>query len=464
MPDYELSDEWRRGEAPRDRPYEPPLSGIFEPEEECVCLRINRKWTPFLTGVIDILTNPALWISEDEEYAPEQIRLLIGALMGEENSMACPPPIDDIIFEDGILKICRGGDCVAIDGTENIVTGVGFVDGGWEVEQGGEFEPISAECEDPCNHYPDTPAYDNSGELRSCAIATNLVTYIMEKYNDSLDSVEVIENSIMALDSVLGFFPPVYLIFDVITDAINEWYDVGISIARLADSTEFREAFTAKLYCALVDNGHVMSSEVWQQITDWEEPVLSLSLYLDAFNYEAIESQAHKASYGEASGCETFDCQCIPAMIDFETTAGYTVTQGAREAATGNGGYAAFESVTSSDPGAGFLVTVEVEIDFGGETTIGEIDYDMKATRTQSPTSANKQFQQWVEGWDGSAWVALFTSTSGDLAAGGEWHARNRSWTPASYSKLRLRIRAGWGSWAVSPETGTLAIDNICIK
>lgn len=321
LDDYFLGDAWRREEIPRSKPYEPPTSPIDDFSTDCVCVKINRAWVPFLTGVLDLLVNRSLWVHEDPDYAPQEIVKLIETLSGEVTTMTCDPnPIEDIIFEDGVLKICRNGVCVAIDGTEEIVTGVGAIGTGWEVEQGGAFTevPNPAGCGD-CDQYPDKPAYDKSGNLRSCAIATNLTEWIMEKYQDCLDAAEAVAATINAADAILLLFPPAYIFWDAANDAVNEWFEMGIAVSRALDTVGLREDMKEWLYCELVNNNHTMTEAIWNGFKD-EFIIIgdSIYLYLGQFKYGAIENEAHKASYGEETGCETFDCGiCINTPLDF---------------------------------------------------------------------------------------------------------------------------------------------------
>ena len=463
-----MSDEWRRSEAPRYRAYEPPTSGIFDADEECVCLRINRKWTPFLTGVIDILTNHALWISEDEEYAPEQIRMLIGALMGEGNEMTCPPPIEDFKFEDGVLSMLKDGEWIPIDGSERIVTSVNAIAGGFEVEQGGAFTEENPECADPCEKFPDTPVYDQEGALRACAIADGVVDWTMERYQDLLDQAEVISGAADVVQSALKLvFPPSYILFAPMVEVVKNALDLGIASSRAFDTVEFREEFKEALYCFIRDHGDTLNAEDWEVFReDWFDPHAPplISEYFETFDPAGIEDQAHKQSYNEDGECTSFECSDCLGEVDFETTGGYTVTAGEREAGVGNPSFGAHESVTGSDDEAGFTVTVTVVIDLGESITVGEIEYDYKATASVSPT-ADRNMQQFVRGSnDLSSWTNLVSITSGDSQPQGEWHTRLRTWSPADYRYIELRLFAGWGSWGDGDNTGTITLDNLCVK
>jgi len=456
MPDYELNDDWRSNEAPRSKAYEPPASPIFDPEGECVCLRINSKWTPFLTGVLDILTNPALWISEDEEYAPEQIRMLIGALMGEENDMTCLPPIEDILFVDGVLCIVREGECTPISGTERIVTDVNVIGGGaLEVEQGGEFAPLSADCE-TCNEFPDTPAYQGSGDARSCNIATNLTEWLMEKYNDALDTIEAVENTVVAMDLVSILFPPAYLLWDAVNDAVDEWYEAGISIARAVDTVELREEIAQKLYCLMNDDGHIMTESVWSDFKDWiiiDTPLVGAFVWM--FEYGGINDQAHKSSYGESADCATFNCTDCIRYVSFEdapATGIYQIMEGTYET-----GLSVYDSgVAGADD---YLARVRVRFFPPSGASVGEITYHMKAVPT-SGAAQNRNMFQIVRGRVGGTTSTLFSATPEGAFLEGVDYERTRTFSANTYEWIELELYCGFTAGI----GGKMYMDDVCLK
>lgn len=383
--DYTLGDNWRREQVARSKPYEPPSVAIDDfTEENCVCVRVNREWVPFLIGVLDVLTNPSLWIHEDYDYAPQEIIKLMLALAGTENDMTCLPPIEDILFQDGVLCIVRDGICTPIAGTESIVTGVQAVGTGWEVEQGGVFDEITGDCGN-CEEYPDMPAYDNSGSLRSCSIATNLIEWLFEKYNDAIDKLETVENTVVAVDLVSLLFPAAYLLWDAVNDAVDEIYEAGISAARAYDSVEKREEKTQVLYCLLIENGNVMTEGVWGDFkADFGLDEGVFRLWLESFKYGGVDDQAHKASYGLTSGCETFPCQvCINTVIDFTASAACGdprlgvggqcdgIDYGSWESGSGWGSITCGTGV----PTAARYNRLQLIIDLGGVYTVTRVQY-----------------------------------------------------------------------------------------
>lgn len=289
------------------------MSGIPYPDNltpdggNLVALAINEYWFSVLFGFAKDALQRYLWDVTDEQWE-EEVKPAILTMLALDTVM-CDSLICDIKFEDGVLSVKRAGDWEPVENTESIVTAISPIAGGFEVQQGGEFIPLTSDCADPCNSYSDMPAYEGSGNARSCNIATNLVEWIMEKYQDSLDLADAAVNTITAADAILAAVPPVYFAWDALTDAVDEFYEATISISRALDTVGLREDMKEFLYCQLVENDHIMSEAIWDAFKD-EFALIgdSIWLYLGAFQWGAIDNEAHKASYGEASGCETFEC------------------------------------------------------------------------------------------------------------------------------------------------------------
>lgn len=315
--EWELRDEWRRNQSPRHNSYPPPAVPIydFSEGETCVCLKINSKWIPFITGVIDMLNDEIFWETETPEFPLTSISELLTALHGESNLMNCEPPaIQGIRFEDGVLEVFDGENWTPIEGTEAIVTGVAYGAGGIEVTQGGApvTVPDTAECDLHCYETP-SPNGEPSTD-RSCAIARGLTEWWFEKLQDSLDQAEAAADTVAALDLITLLFPPLYLVTDQITDAMNEWTEAGIGIVRALDTVEAREAFEEALYCHLADNSHEFTEEIWQAFRDeYISTMPPLLVYYDWFQNAAIVDRAMRESYGDNEGCAGFGCAgCIP--------------------------------------------------------------------------------------------------------------------------------------------------------
>jgi len=345
-------------------------------------------------GVLDVLLQESLWTG-DAEPAIISIQEFMLALTGDSELMTCIVPIEGIRFEGGVLETLTDGVWTPIAGTENIVTGISVVSGGFEVEQAGEYETLTGGCGDPCNQYPDTPSFDKSGTQRSCAIATGLTEWWFEKLQDSLDQAEAASDTVAALDLISLLFPPAYLFVDQITDAMNEWTEAGIGIVRALDTVEEREEFADALYCHLVDNGNEFTEAIWQEFRDeYIASMPPLLVYYDWFQNGAIVDRAHRESYAGGDGCGGFTCETQSYIDHFSSglgeltymaiagIAGYYGTDGAWSASNGNTDAGCLVSTTPSSFPTKRSITVF--IDLGEEKRVEKIAFKLKTQRNNA--------------------------------------------------------------------------------
>jgi len=386
--DASIDDSWRQEIVARSKRYPPPTVGIDDfSTDNCVCVKINREWVPFLTGVLDILTSPNLWEHETWDYAPQEIIKLIESLAGAETSMTCVNPVTNITFEGGTIVIHYADETTSVvDGSETIVTGVQALGGGAiEVEQGGTFGQVTTACES-CDPYQDKPTLDKSGLARSCAIANGLTEWWFDKLQDSLDQAEAAADTVAAIDSILGIFPPVYIVVDQIDDTWNEWVEAGIQIVRALDTVEEREAFHDALYCHLVANNNEFTEAIWQDFRDnYISTMPPLLVFYDWFNNGAIVDRAHRESYGDGAGCESINCGegCFNVLMDF-TVRGYDCVYprdgsgcyGADDWATFASGVG-WKSVvlTAGGAGCGQFNRIQLVVDLGEQRDVTNIRY-----------------------------------------------------------------------------------------
>lgn len=437
------------------------MSGIPYPDNltpdagNLVALTINEYWFSVLFGFAKNALNRHLWDVTDAQWRDE-VEPAVLAMLGVD-TVACDGLICDISFEDGVLKVKRGGEWVDVEGTEEIVTGIGAIGNGWEVEQGGEFTavPNEAGCGN-CEGFPDMPAYDGSGEARSCNIANGMVEWFMEKYQDSLDQLEATANAAVAADSVLAIFPPLYLAWDAVSDAVDEWYEAGISVARAFDTVEWREEMTERLYCLLLDNDHEFTEDVWNELKTWSYLNQELiGVYILMFTYDGANNQAHKMSYGESSGCETFNCtDCISyvSFVNPPSEEEYEIMEG-----TYNDG------LHVSDVGVGgaddWLAKVRVRFFVPTGASVGEITYHMKAQRA-SGSPASRNFFQTIKGHKSGVTTTLFTHLPETGLVENVDYERTRSWSADTYEWIELEIYCGFTAGV----GGELFMDDVCLK
>lgn len=466
-----IGDAWRREEFARSKPYPPPIVAIDDySTDNCVCVQINREWIPFITGVLAILVNPNLWAHETWDYAPQEIIKLIEALMGASNSMSCGGQITNITFEGGSIIIHRGETTETVAGSDSIVTGIEATGTGWAFESGGQFTevPNGNGCGN-CDLYPDKPAYNDTGAARSCNIATNLVEYIMEKYQDSLDAAEAAVDTVAAADAILAIFPPAYLAWDATTDAVNEFFEATINIARALDTVGLREDMKEFLYCQLIANSHVMNEGIWDNFKN-EFALIgdSIFLYLGAFKYGGIENQAAKASYGTASGCETFPCNPEGSYLDeFDGGFGVLTYQStdvgipnyygssgddgvyAPEASHGIGG----SVVTTVPDGFPNKRSISMFIDLGQEKSINEVSMWLKMNTSGKNYGAN------IALFDGSKTLVAH-AVNATFSSHTTWTKRGATGTWAAVRYIRYGVVVD----VTTPATAPTYMDDIFVK
>lgn len=416
-----------------------------------VALVINEFWWSVLFGFAKNALNRNLWNVTDEEWINEVEPAVLSMLALD--TIMCDGLICDIRFEDGVIEVLKGGEWTPIDGTETIVTGVGITGGGSiEVEQGGEFSELAADCE-TC---PDrgTPPMQKSGEARSCAIAKSLTEWWFEKYLDSLDAAEAFSDIMSAMDAVTAVFPPLYVVADQTSDAINEWVEAGYALANAADTVEAREDFERALYCHLVDNSNEFTNEIWQAFRDDYIPTMNplLQVY-DFFQVEAIVDRAHRASYGEDTECGGLDCSGCVLYVSFENapeTGVYEIMEGTYN----TGLHVSDVGVAGADD---YLARVRVR--FYPDAPVGEITYNMLAVRGSGSPAARNLFQI-VRGRVGGVTSTLFSVEPETGTTEGVSYERTRTFTVDTYEWIELEIYCGFTAGV----GGELFMDDVCLK
>lgn len=469
LDDWRYSDEWRRQLAPRHKSYPPPDVPIYDYSvaDECVCLRINVRWVPFLTGVLALLEEPIYWQTDDPEFPLTSIIELQTALHGASELMNCNPSeqVTNITFEGGVLTIhYADNSTVNVEGSERIVTGVNVIGSGQiEVEQGGEFDPIAPDCE-TCGEYPDTPAYDKAGNERSCAIANGLTEFLHEKYNDQIDEFETAADVFLAADAWTAIFPPAYILFDQVTDAMGEIAEATTSAARAFDTVERREEFATELYCRLIENGHEMTEELWQAFKDeylsgfGANPVEDYyRLYFNSYKAGGIIDRSHRESYRADEICATYGCGEL--CVDFETAEDYEIVSPNGEWSSGFGE----EGAGIRDVGT--LASdwlAEIVVDFFPLGNIGGISLRVHSEAANSDNSARNHYL-WVRGWNGTSYENLYgtgTLTSPDANNDDVWVTIEKTWSPAEYEHIRVSLAAGGNA----NSNLDLRMDNVCFE
>jgi len=186
----------------------------------------------------------------------------------------------------------------------------------WRPDPSAAWIDLGVAC--PCPPVVASPQYNPNAPTfadRACGIATGLVDWIMEKYNDTIDQIEAAADTVAAFDAIIIIFTVPYVIVDQVLDAINEVFEAGTSVARAEDTVDLRDAMTEWLYCAMLDTGE-MTADIWSDFKLAQQndfPTVSpagkeaLEQYLAMFEVEAMLDRARIESYGEGN-CVTFSC------------------------------------------------------------------------------------------------------------------------------------------------------------
>lgn len=418
------------------------LPEILNPDTE-ICILVPVPNDPaYIRAVLGQLSDLGGWGMWEKEETHGAV--LVASRWRESYARimtceSCDGAITAITFDEDGIHYTVGGETFTVPNTDDILT------------EGDD-------C--PCSEYPDQPEYEGTGDERSCNIANNLIHWLMEKYNDNIDKAETIENAMMAADGILALFPPAYLAWDALTDAVDEIFETGFSAARAADTVELREDMIETLYCLLLANGNEMSETVWG---DFKAEFLGLipdvlDLYFETFKYGAIENEARKASYGTSEGCETFECSGCAYMQDFALEdIGYFLDQGTW---TSDDGGMVFKDAVAED-GNGAVVIVQ--FNFLAPITVSQIRFGWRATSTLGG-SPPRHAGAWVRTWDGATWTDQVTEHYVEGTVENEWYERTETWAASEGTTIvELKLRCGWAGSEMGHDN-RIWLDDICIQ
>lgn len=186
----------------------------------------------------------------------------------------------------------------------------------WRPDPNAAWTSLGDIC--PCPPVLTSPQYnpDGTAEQRACNIAVNLINWIMEKFNDALDQVELYADTISSFDAILALVPPAYLVADLILDMLNEVVEAGLMNARAFDTETVRDDMKRYLYCEMLTTGE-LTQEIWEGLIAWANAEYNhfpsgtgwavWDYWARAFNTDAILSRARIESYEDAD-CTEFGC------------------------------------------------------------------------------------------------------------------------------------------------------------
>lgn len=297
-------------------PMPAPDVGIFDEPATCV-IKINEAWVSFIIERLAILMQGEAWLGDtDEKFrASQQITKLVDLLASGGDCMF----LRDVQILDNMLQKTFDGENwidVGAVGISDINISTGAAGSSATSNMDGTTLNITIPRGDVGAEFAvDEPAInpDVDDDTRRCAVAVGLVTWLFEKYNDSIDQAEAAADTVSAMDSILALFPPAYLIADVVLDFANELVESGASLARAYDTVDRRENHQEWFYCNLQADG-ALSQAVWDAYFDYlfEEgsanPAVAVyEFYIDMFEFDAARARAAIESYGDGN-CVAFSC------------------------------------------------------------------------------------------------------------------------------------------------------------
>lgn len=304
-----------------------PLPDSIPSETRCIIIYVpdQQEFIANLWGAITTLTDRFRYQNSDSPQAALVANEMLARVQAARLCFMaddCGGSIPSFQFNTvtGTLQIDIDGVWTDIPGTENLMYSGDFSDDpdsnnyNLQYSQGGTVNNIEIDASEQTVVY-DTPDIDPTKDPteQACAIATNLVEWWFDKYNDSIDAYEAAMDFVSALDSILVLFPPAYLIVDTVNDFISEINEFGAALARALDTVDLRQKWTEDLYCLIVNNSFVFDVNVWR---DFEAnhiigEVPPIALFGISITDQAMVDQGIRQSYGTDGSCGGFVCDCI---------------------------------------------------------------------------------------------------------------------------------------------------------
>jgi hypothetical protein len=344
-------------------------AGELRPSD-AVCVSLERWFVATLLGFCSEIQKDVFWSGTDEEIAlavedtKNQTNILAEAVncTGLEMITVEIDPESTNCFRilSGITPI---SDWICAPAGATGATGTGGADG------------ICDTCGELFQ--PPAPNPDYGDSVRRCVTAWRLAEWLFEKFNDTLDYIEALADTVSAADAVIALFPPAYVLLDQIMDAINEVVEADINIIRAWDTVEQREIQAEKIFCALEENG-VLEASSWENYVDSLEPnplvelgEATFRMYLEFLETAAIIQRAAISGYGSTEEtCIAFECEeAWEYVFDF-------ITNGSQDWVAASGYSVVFDSGQGFKGGDGSnLDRVFIYLEFPAPATLTEIEF-----------------------------------------------------------------------------------------
>lgn len=305
-----------------------PSAGIFDTPH--VTLRINGEWWSLVLDNLLNMTDEENWVGTDEEKyraTNEIMRFIVSQFQ----------VLEDIRIQGVALQKTFDGETwidVGAVGVASISVNTSEAGSNASSEYNsttGELTLTIPRGDIGAQAALDEPTLnpDITDNARVCAVATGLVTWLFEKYNDTIDQFEAVADTVSAMDTVIALFPPGYVVADLVLDALNELAEFGSSLSRTYDTVERREEHQEWFFCHLQTDG-ALSQSVWndyiayitEQGSNFSEHLPYLA-YIEFFKFDAARARAAKESYGEGN-CIDFSCNEWQHEFNFANDGGMT--------------------------------------------------------------------------------------------------------------------------------------------
>jgi hypothetical protein len=352
--------------VPREEPLQSPLPvGIFD--APYVCLKVNRQWWSHVIGVLDVLTQPDAWTGseEDVQLAIEEIEALMAS--AEEACEEMPTEyvrtinfcteggqIEVVKVVDGVEVIEYGSPAACMSYVENIIgctdgtieytqvsdglietleidlnaCGIVGIQGeqgetgpqgiqGIQGEQGIPGEP--GVCEEPCD--TDNAPVDIASESFACGIATYIINWHDDRYDDFLNEVDVGVSVLGIVDGFIGAIPGVGIIAESLVGAATAAFGTAVSVLRADVSSTDIEDWRCSLFCDIQANA-IYGAE---QLRAWiaEERALATQLgeqvWLDSFAGYTDDEMNKRLAVGNGTANTECDSLCDCAVETCES-------------------------------------------------------------------------------------------------------------------------------------------------
>jgi hypothetical protein len=315
-----------------------PYPDNLTPDEgDVVIVVINEYWWSVLFGFADAALERRFWSVTDEQFDSE-IRPAVLTMLGISSSTPEESVfITDIRLEGEMFQYFKEGQWHDIglqddftadaetlppgsDATAEFEGGVLTI-GVPEGETGatgptGGTGPTGATGPagniETIIYTPELNPDSASDAERRCNAATGLMTWLFEKFNDTIDIVEATADTIGALDAITAAFPPAYLVIDSVTDAFNEIVESTVALCRAYDTVSQREEETQEIYCFFDASGDLTEAAFTAYIdslSDFHSPGQSaFKQFLRSISAAGAVARARIESYGDDAVCSGFEC------------------------------------------------------------------------------------------------------------------------------------------------------------